>query len=317
MDIGFDLKSLEVFVAIVETGGMTSAGQRLGLTQSSVSQSLANLEVQLKVQLLDRSQRPPMLTPIGRQFHARANALLDTARQVSRDFRRQERTLLRHVRIAMVDSLATSVGPELIEVVRQRTAHWSLFTGRSDEHAETLLSRKCDIIISDDAVAKHPRLYRRRIMREPFVVVVPKSFTGPKDSLKPLAAAADFIRYSQGTLIGRQIESQLQAWGIVPPQRMQLDNSSAVLQMVMAGIGWAITTPLCLLQADLLDGDAHCLRITEGDLYRELTLVARVDELGSLPAQLADDTIEVLRSRYLPKLQQRAPWLANLIQLGD
>jgi DNA-binding transcriptional LysR family regulator len=59
---------LEVFAAIVEAGGMTAAGQRLGMTQSSVSQSIANLEVQLHVQLLDRSQRSPMLTPLGRKF---------------------------------------------------------------------------------------------------------------------------------------------------------------------------------------------------------------------------------------------------------
>jgi DNA-binding transcriptional LysR family regulator len=314
--IAFDLKSLEVFVAIVEAGGMTAAGQRLGMTQSAVSQSVANLEQQLRVQLLDRSQRPPMLTPIGRQFYTRATGLLDSARQVSLDFRRQERTLLKHVRIAMVDSLATSVGRELIDVVRGRTAHWSLVTGRSHEHAEALLARKFDIVISDDAVANHPELYRRRILREPFVLVVPKGFQGPTDSLKALSGAADFIRYSQGTVIGSVIERQLSAWNINPPLRVQLDNSFAVLSLVMAGAGWSITTPLCLLQAGVLDGEAECLKIAEGDFHRELTLVARADELGSLPVQLADDTIQVLKSRCLPQLQARAPWLANSIELG-
>jgi len=315
--IGFDLKSLEVFVAIVEAGGMTAAGQRLGLTQSSVSQSVANLEHQLRVQLLDRSQRPPMLTPMGRQFYARATGLLDNARQLSLDFRRQERALLEQVRIAVVDSLAISVGRELIEAVRQRSAHWTLVTGRSHGHAESLLARRFDIVISDDAVANHPELVRRRIVREPFVLVVPKGFRAPADSLRALAGAADFVRYSQGTVIGATVEAQLAAWGIVPPQRLQLDNSFAVLSMVMAGVGWAITTPLCLLQAGVLDGEsAECLKIAEGDFFRELTLVARAGELGSLPAQLADDTIQVLRTRYLPQLQARAPWLANAIQLG-
>jgi DNA-binding transcriptional LysR family regulator len=129
--IGFDLKALEVFVAIVETGGMTACGQRLGMTQSAVSQTLANLEQSIHVQLLDRSQRPPMLTPIGRSFYERSVRLLDSARQISLEFRRKDRTLLKQVRIALVDSLATSVGKELVDAVKHRTSQWTLVTGLS------------------------------------------------------------------------------------------------------------------------------------------------------------------------------------------
>ena len=99
--------------------------------------------------------------------------------------------------------------------------------------------------------------------------------------------------------------------------RMQLDNSSAILGMVKAGVGWTITTPLCLLQSGLLTGEVECLPIPEGEFHRELTLVAREEELGSLPAQLSQDIIQVLRQRYLPLLQQNVPWLANAIRLGD
>ncbi|QDQ25818.1 LysR family transcriptional regulator [Chitinimonas arctica] len=314
--ISFDLKSLEIFAAIVEAGGMTAAGQRLGITQSSVSQSLAGLEQSLHIQLLDRSQRPPMLTPWGRQFYQRATKLLDAARQVSHDFRRQEALTLKQVRIALVDSLATSVGRELLDVVKQRSANWSLVTGQSHRHAEALLSRKVDIIISDDAVANHPELYRHRIIREPFVMVVPKGFAGPTGSLRTLAGAGDFIRYSHGTVIGRSVEQQLQHWGITPPLRLQLDNSYAILSMVKAGVGWTLTTPLCLFQAGLLSDEVDFLPIPEGEFHRDLTLVAHGQELGTLPDQLSEDIKQVLLSRYLPILQQRAPWLANAIRMG-
>lgn len=316
-DIGFDLKALEVFVAIVETGGMTSAGQRLGMTQSSVSQSLANLEQSLHVQLLDRSQRPPMLTPLGRQFFERAGRLLDGARQVSLEFRRQDRTLLKQVRIALVDSLVTSVGKELIDAVKQRTAQWSLVTGQSHRHAEALLARKVDILISDDPVATHAELYRRSIIREPFVLVLPPEFSGPKNSLRLLASSADFIRYSHGTVIGRSIESQLRHWGINPPLRLQLDNSFAILAAVQAGIGWTLTTPLCLLETGLKSGAVQILPVPEGEFHRELTLIAHQDELDHLPRQLADDIVAVLRSRYLPIIDAHAPWLLSSIKLGD
>src|SRR3546814_10973483 len=58
----FDLRSLRVFVMVAEAGGMTSAARQLGLTQSSVSQIVGNLEEALGSALFDRSVRPLALT---------------------------------------------------------------------------------------------------------------------------------------------------------------------------------------------------------------------------------------------------------------
>ncbi len=217
----------------------------------------------------------------------------------------------------MVDSLVTSVGKELIDAVKQRTAQWSLVTGQSHSHAEGLLARKVDILISDDPVANHAELYRWRIIREPFVLVLPKDFVEPKNSLRVLAQSADFIRYSHGSVIGRTIESQLQQWGINPPLRLQLDNSFAIVSAVAAGMGWTITTPLCMLQTGLRSAAVQILPVPEGEFHRELTLVAYHNELGHLPRQLADDIIDVLKSRYLPLIEECTPWLLPSIHLGN
>ena len=206
--INFDLKALEVFVLVVESGGMTAAGQRLNLTQSSVSQTLSNLEQALNLQLLDRSQRPPMLTPVGRQFYNRACTLLDDAKHLSQEFRTPHGEPLKHIRIALVDSMATSIGAELLAAIRQRTSNWSMVAGQSHQHAEALLSRRVDIIVSDDPVLKNPSLYRQRILREPFVLVLPGDFKGSVPSLRSLLVRDDFIRYSNTTVIGRSIETQ-------------------------------------------------------------------------------------------------------------
>jgi DNA-binding transcriptional LysR family regulator len=319
--LAFDLKMLEVFTAIVEAGGMTAAGQKLGITQSSVSQSLANLETAIGAQLIDRSQRPPVLTPIGRDFYAQTSGLLQQALQLSAQYRKHERASLNHVRIALVDSLATSIGKELIAAVKYRSTQWSLATGQSHQHAQALLNRDVDIIISDDPIASHPELFRQRILREPFVLVVPTSIAIAQGlnahSLKSLTATADFVRYSQGTVIGRTIEAQLKLWNIHPPTRLTLDNSYAVFEMVRAGIGWSISTPLCLAQMGLLSGEVSCLPIPEGDFYRELTLVARHSELGNLPEQLAKDSVELLRQRVVPLLETSAPWLLARFALGS
>ena len=78
-----ELKQLKRFLAIVEQGSYAKAAKSLGLTQQALSISIANLEQELSVKLLDRSPggitRP---SPYGRILikHARAQvAALDRA----------------------------------------------------------------------------------------------------------------------------------------------------------------------------------------------------------------------------------------------
>jgi DNA-binding transcriptional LysR family regulator len=302
--INFDLKALEVFVLVVESGGMTAAGQRLNLTQSSVSQTLSNLEQTLNLQLLDRSQRPPMLTPVGRQFYNRACTLLDDAKHLSQEFCKPHGEPLKHIRIALVDSMATSIGAELLAAIRQRSSNWSMVAGQSHQHAEALLSKRVDIIVSDDPVLKNPSLYRQRI-----------------PTLRSLLVRDDFIRYSNTTVIGRSIETQLEKWGIQPPVRLQLDNTFAIMSLVMANAGWTITTPLCLLQSGLTPDNKfsqafRLFPVPGEEFFRELTMVARQDDLGLLPQQLAQDSVQLLKDRFLPIIDANAPWLLPSIELG-
>ena len=60
-----NISQLEVFVTIVETGSLTEAGEVIGLTQSAVSYSLAKLEAELGVTLLERSRHGIAVTQIG------------------------------------------------------------------------------------------------------------------------------------------------------------------------------------------------------------------------------------------------------------
>jgi DNA-binding transcriptional LysR family regulator len=88
-----DLNRATTFVRVVETGGFTRAAEALGLPPSSVSRSVAKLETDLGVTLLERTTRKVTLTDAGRAFFERArealagleeanNLALDAAREV-------------------------------------------------------------------------------------------------------------------------------------------------------------------------------------------------------------------------------------------
>lgn len=62
------LKGMSVFVKVVDLGSFTAAARQLHLSVSSVSQTIAKLEDELQVKLLNRSTRSIGLTEAGRIY---------------------------------------------------------------------------------------------------------------------------------------------------------------------------------------------------------------------------------------------------------
>lgn len=71
-----DIALLRAFVAVSETGGMTSAGRVLNLTQAAISQQIKRLEELMQVELIDRSEKQLRLTSAGERLIAPAQQLI-------------------------------------------------------------------------------------------------------------------------------------------------------------------------------------------------------------------------------------------------
>ena len=70
------LESMNVLVEVVDGGSFSAAGRELGLAPSSVARSVAALEDDLGVRLLNRTTRKLSLTEAGRLFLERARRIL-------------------------------------------------------------------------------------------------------------------------------------------------------------------------------------------------------------------------------------------------
>jgi DNA-binding transcriptional LysR family regulator len=68
-----DLKAL---VAVIDTKSLTKAAERLYLTQSAISRRIQQLEQTLGGPLLDRTQRPPTPTALGRRVYEQSLPIL-------------------------------------------------------------------------------------------------------------------------------------------------------------------------------------------------------------------------------------------------
>lgn len=70
------ISDVEVFAAIAESGSLSGAARRLGLSPMTVSRRLASLENELEVRLVHRTTRSISLTPEGDVFLPFAKTLL-------------------------------------------------------------------------------------------------------------------------------------------------------------------------------------------------------------------------------------------------
>jgi DNA-binding transcriptional LysR family regulator len=70
------LTSLEVFSQVVENGGFSSAGRKLNMSTTMVSNHVQSLEDRLGARLLNRTTRKVSLTEVGRAYYDRAVQIL-------------------------------------------------------------------------------------------------------------------------------------------------------------------------------------------------------------------------------------------------
>ena len=71
------LEDLQVFVRVVEAGGIGRAATQLGMAKSAVSRRLSELEARLGLRLINRTTRKSSLTEAGRAYYQRAGQVLE------------------------------------------------------------------------------------------------------------------------------------------------------------------------------------------------------------------------------------------------
>ncbi|MBX9684529.1 MAG: LysR family transcriptional regulator [Hyphomicrobium sp.] len=285
----FDLRSLEIFLAVCEAGAMASAARSLGLTQPAISLAIAELERKTSATLFDRSVRPLALTTAGGLLRARAHALIADARQIAPLLRETERGKLPAIRVGLVDSLSRVLALPLASYLSTRADAVAILSGLTASHAGELLTRRLDIFLGVDDLQDLPGLERRELIKEPYILALPKG-TPPVRTLqdmKKLAETLPLIRFSERSQTGLDIERHLRRLGLDFPRGIEFEQPFGAAAMVAAGSGFAITTPLCLIEANLAKGSLTTGRLPGPQITRRLTLVARDGELGHMPRDLA------------------------------
>ncbi len=290
-------EQLITWVAVVETGSVSAAASRLGVSQASVSQHVRQLETLYGTELLDRSTRPGKPTSAGQRLLEHATQLLGLADEMAHGVRSFSGSKRPVVRIGCVDSFAATIGPQLVRALSDRVHKVRLFSGLSPALIGQFNNRQMDLLISAGDIGNTALVNRRVLLSEYYCVVVPTDHdVRALTTLAGLAQQLQFMHYSARSVMGTQIASYLQATDPAIERAFEFDATDPMLALVAAGLGFAITTPLCLWQARHYAGQVKVLPLSaftcNGKPYpplaRTLYLASQEGELGKLPDDIQD-----------------------------
>ncbi|WP_175838642.1 LysR family transcriptional regulator [Burkholderia anthina] len=298
-----DWDLLASWLAVVEAGSISDAADRLNISQAGVSQRIKALETLLDTTLLDRTTRPARPTAAGQRLFEHATVLLQGADQMVESVRNVSRAKRVVVRLGCVDSFAATIGPIIIKALSGASHHIRLWSGITPALDAQLEARQLDIAVTTSGSTPALGIRKQKLFSEPYFVVLPKGFEIDRfTTLAELSKHLQFIRYSARSVIGQHIDAYLAAHAENLERSCEFDATDPILSLVAAGLGFAITTPLCVWQSRHYAPDVRVVPLTSfsrhgrpyATLSRSFFLSYRENELGHLPADLYD----LLRRAY-------------------
>ena len=254
---GLDLRHLVALKTIADEGSFGRAAERLGYTQSAVSQQIAALERIVGLRLVERpgGPRPISLTDAGRVLLRHAEAIQARLLAAKADMTALEAGDAGRLRVGTFQSVGTRILPELLRRFSAARPGVEVVLRESTDEAELLemVERgELDLTFWTLPLPVAPGPYDgRELLHDPYVLVVPAG--SPLASLKRVPTLKEIALQP---LIGfnhcramDEVESHLTSSGRSPDVVFRSDNNGTVQGLVGAGVGISVA-PLLTVDED-------------------------------------------------------------------
>ena len=252
--LGLDLRHLVALKAIADEGSFGRAAERLGYTQSAVSQQIQTLERIVGLRLVERpgGPRPVSLTEAGRILLRHAEAIHARLLAAKADMSALEAGDAGRLRVGTFQSVGVKVVPTLLRRFSETNPGVEIVLRESPNEEELLgLVERGELDLTFWALPVPQGPYEFvELLSDPHVLVVPAG--SPLGTLKRPPSLKEIALQP---LIGFNrcrttdaVESLLGASGRAPNVVFRSDNNGTVQGLVGAGVGVTIA-PLLTVDA--------------------------------------------------------------------
>lgn len=244
------LQQLRYFLAVAEHGSFTKAASELFVAQPSVSQQIRQLEAELGVQLLDRSNRVVTPTQIGERLLNHAHMVLDRVRDMEREAADYSGLVFGTLRVGTTPTASRVLLPKSLPAFTRKYPDIAIdvVEGGSLEIADLVGSGSLDLGL----VASSPRLgyvYHgfKTTLLATGVVACYVADDNPIASRDQIALSMlrneRIIAFGSGYLVD-QLVREAADWDISAKTVYTTDNTDSARLMVAAGLGITFSSSL-------------------------------------------------------------------------
>jgi DNA-binding transcriptional LysR family regulator len=263
------LKQLHTLVAIADTGSFHAAAAKLGLTQAAVSMQMKSLEESLRLELFERSVRPPRLNNTGllmleqaREITSLCDKLLDASPVSSQ--------LTGSIRIGTVPGMSFIL-PQTLDNLHQtyRRLQVRVVSDLADELVHQIDQGRLDAAVITQPQDLNPQLLSRPLLSEPLMVIAHRDYSGQSDA--ELLTGNPYIGFNRKAEVSRLIEQALNQRNFKVDPIMELDTLETFQMMVLHGLGVGIL-PFSSIRKRFFD-DLYVVPFGSPALQRTISLV--------------------------------------------
>lgn len=267
-----ELRQLEYFVAVAESGSFTRAAERVRVAQPGVSAQIRRLERELGHALLDRSGRTVTLTDVGAAVLPLARAALGSVESARRTVEEMAGLVRGAVRVGMVVSCGIMDLPELLSSFHTSfpAVEITLSEANSDSLISSLVDGLLDFALVGYAGAEPEGLSVRVLADEPLVAAVAASdpWHGRESVSLDELLERGLISLPPGTGLRGALDA---ACGARRPQiAFEASAPPMVITLAQRGLGPAIL-------AESMVSGLHAVRITGPSPHSRLAFAWRAE----------------------------------------
>lgn len=249
---------LKTFLTAARTGNVTRAGEEIGLAQSSVSDQIQTLETELGVALFTRSRSGLALTSAGEAFRPYAEEMLALADDARAAVAASAGRMKGPVTVGALETIASMKLTRFLSSFQTEHPDIGVRLKIADTGSleRKLIDGEIDVAFCFDRDGFDERLIRRRVAREPLVLVAPpgKEPLVGKSDLSALASRR-FVATEVGCVYRRLFDAAFAEAGLPAPRPVaEAGSIRAIARLVADGVGLALV-PRLAVAAALDDGE--------------------------------------------------------------
>lgn len=240
MSQSFNLRRVQVFVAVVEQGSLSAAAKSLGLAQSTASSHLAQLEEEVGASLIDRGARHARITEPGTVFLEYARSLLALAAEaIDKVSRLSEAPVAGILTVGSTTTVTAALLPRLVSGFAQRfpAVDIDLHVHNTSEIMRRVQDGRLPFAVVA-AECNLPGVDAVRIMSEPQVVIAAGGHPLAGQLVPPsvLHGSRILVR-EEGSTTRRYQRELLRRWRVSGARESTIASTSAIIGAVALGFG--------------------------------------------------------------------------------